>query len=211
MYQVVSREGYSVGTVTTAIPVHHRQRLLDALAASIADRGYRDTTVADVVRLARTSRRTFYEHFASKETCFVALITEANDEMIRRITAAVDPAAPWPTQVRRAVEEWLDCADSQPAVTHSWIRDIPALGVLGRDLQRDLMERFVTMIQTLTDAESLRAAGIVRAPRQVAIVLLGGLRELMATTVEDGGRLTDITETSVRVAIALLGPGAAGA
>ncbi|MFL6125957.1 helix-turn-helix domain-containing protein [Actinophytocola sp.] len=54
--------------------------------------GYRSTTVADIVRRARTSRRTFYEHFAGKEECFVALLTDANDAMIRSITAAVDPA-----------------------------------------------------------------------------------------------------------------------
>lgn len=190
-------------TVTTA---DFRQRLLDALAEAIAEIGYRDTTVADVVRLAKTSRRTFYEHFTSKETCFVALITAANDEMIRRISAAVDPALPWPSQVRQAIEAWLACCDAQRAVTHSWIRDIPSLGALGRDLQRDLMERFIDMVQSLTDTEGLRAMGIERVPRQLAIVLLGGLRELIASTVEDGGRVTDITETAVDATIALLGP-----
>jgi AcrR family transcriptional regulator len=192
--------------MVTSVQTDFRRRLLDGLAAAIADIGYRDTTVADIVRLARTSRRTFYEHFTSKETCFVALITETNDEMIRRISAAVDPTAAWPTQVRQAVEEWLACSDAQRAVTHSWIRDIPALGVLGRDLQRDLMEKFIDMVQSLTDTESLRAMGIGRVSRQMAIVLLGGLRELIASNVEDGGEATDITETAVQASIALLGP-----
>ena len=54
-----------------------RQRLLDALEESIAEDGYPNTTVGDVVRRARTSRRTFYEHFSSREACFVALIADA--------------------------------------------------------------------------------------------------------------------------------------
>ncbi|MBF6248423.1 TetR family transcriptional regulator, partial [Nocardia elegans] len=37
-----------------------RRRLLDGMAAAVRERGYRDATVADVVRHARTSRRTFY-------------------------------------------------------------------------------------------------------------------------------------------------------
>jgi AcrR family transcriptional regulator len=41
----------------------HRERLIAAMAASVEERGYADTTVADVVRIARTSRRTFYQHF----------------------------------------------------------------------------------------------------------------------------------------------------
>ncbi|WP_344865465.1 TetR/AcrR family transcriptional regulator [Amycolatopsis ultiminotia] len=191
---------------TAAAPADFRQRLLDGLALSITERGYQDTTVADIVRLAKTSRRTFYEHFSGKEPCFAALITEANNEMIRRIAAAVDPADPWQVQVRRAIGAWLDAADTQRAVAHSWIRDVPALGMLARELQRDLMERFITMVQTLTDTAELRGAGVGRASRQQAIVLLGGLRELIATTVEDGGRIADITETAVQASIALLGP-----
>ena len=183
-----------------------RRRLLDGLVASIAAVGYRNTTVADIVRHARTSRRTFYEHFASKEACLVALLTDANAELVRQISAAVDPAAPWATQVRQAVEAWIASAQSAPAITLSWIRDVPSLGEAARELQRDVMEEFVTMIQTLCDTEEWHAAGLGPVPRQLAVMLLGGLRELIATTVEDGGQVGDITEVAVQASIALLRP-----
>ena len=48
--------------------------MLDGLADSIGERGYRDTTVADIVRHARTSKRTFYDQFSSKEECFIELL-----------------------------------------------------------------------------------------------------------------------------------------
>jgi len=183
-----------------------RQRLLDGLAASIEADGYRNTTVADIVRRARTSRRTFYQHFADKGACFVALLTAANTEMIRQISAAVDPAAPPPTQVRQAVEAWVACAESRPAITLSWIRDLPSLGAAARRLQREMMEPFVVMIQTLCDTGEWRAAGARPVSRQLAILLLGGLRELIATTVEDGGQISDVTEVAVQASIALLDP-----
>jgi AcrR family transcriptional regulator len=183
-----------------------RRRLLDGLAESIAAEGYRDTTVAHVVRRARTSRRTFYEHFASKEACFVALLADSNAQTVRQITAAVDPNAPWRRQVRQAVEAWIAHAESEPALTLSWIRDLPSLGAAARSLQREMMEAFVVMVQTLCDTGELRAAGIGPVSRQLAIMLLGGLRELAATTVEDGGRIGDVTEEAVRASIALLGP-----
>lgn len=183
-----------------------RQRLLDALGASIAQEGYRTTTVADIVRRARTSRRTFYEHFESKEACFIALLTDANARTVREVTAAVDPNAPWRKQVRQAVEAWIACAESEPAITLSWIRDMPSLGAAARSLQREMMEAFIVMVQTLCDTGELRAAGVGPVSRQLAIMLLGGLRELAATTVEDGGRIGDVTEEAVRASIALLGP-----
>jgi AcrR family transcriptional regulator len=183
-----------------------RRRLLDGLAASIAAEGYRNTTVADIVRRARTSRRTFYEHFSGKEACFVALLTDANAAMIRQISAAVDPSEPWQEQVRQAVRAWLAAAESEPALMVSWIRDVPSLGAPARRLQRDVMEAFVVMIQTRCDTEEWRAVGAGPVSRQVAVMLLGGLRELIATAVEDGGRIGDVTEVAVRASIALLDP-----
>lgn len=187
-------------------PGEFRRRLLDALAASIAQEGYRTTTVADIVRRARTSRRTFYAHFESKEACFIALLADANARTVRQVTAAVDPDAPWRRQVRQAVEAWIGCAESEPAVTLSWIRDMPSLGAAARSLQREMMEAFIVMVQTLCDTGELRAAGVGPVSRQLAVMLLGGLRELAATTVEDGGRIGDVTEQAVRASIALLGP-----
>ncbi|MFI7672911.1 TetR/AcrR family transcriptional regulator [Actinophytocola sp. NPDC049390] len=183
-----------------------RQRLLDGLAASIEVDGYRSTTVADIVRRARTSRRTFYEHFDSKEACFVALLTDANTAMIREISAAVDARAPWTRQVRQAITTWIDCAESQPAITLSWIRDVPSLGAAARELQRDVMSAFVTMIQTLCDTDEWRAVRTEPVSEQLALILLGGLRELIATTVEDGRRVSEMSEVAVRASIALLGP-----
>ncbi len=183
-----------------------RRRLLDGLAASIVADGYRNTTVADIVRRARTSRRTFYEHFSGKDACFIALLNESNAEMIRKISAAVDSSQPWATQVRQAIEAWIACVESEPTIMVSWIRDVPSLGDAARRLQRDTMEAFITMIQTLCDTDELRAAGIGPVPRQLAIMLLGGLRELTATTIEDGGRIGDLTEVAVHASLALLGP-----
>jgi AcrR family transcriptional regulator len=182
------------------------RRLLDGLATSIAEKGYRNTTIADVVRGARTSRRTFYEYFSSKEACYIALLTAANTAVVQQISAAVDQTAPWVTQVRQAIEAWIACAESEPAIMLSWIRDVPALGDAARRLQREMMEAFIAMIQTLCDTGEWRAAGIGPPSRQLAIMLLGGLRELTASTVEDGGRIGDVTEVAVQASIALLGP-----
>ncbi len=183
-----------------------RQRLLDALEEGIAEDGYPRTTVADIVRRARTSRRTFYEHFDSREACFVALLTEANAEQVRQISAAVDANAPWPSQVRQAIEAWISSGESRSPLMLSWIRDVPSLGDAARGLQRDAMENFIEMVQALGGTERFRAAGIGPVSRQRIIMLLGGLQELAAIAVEEGGRVSDVTEEAVDASIALLAP-----
>lgn len=48
---------------------HQRERLVTGLAHCIEEKGYRATTVADIVRETKTARNTFYDNFASKEEC----------------------------------------------------------------------------------------------------------------------------------------------
>lgn len=176
-----------------------RDRLLDGLAHSIRERGYHDTTIADIVRGAHTSRRTFYDEFPSKEACFLALLRSTNEFVAQRIARAVDPAAPIHTQVRQAIETYLDSLASRPEITLSWIRELPALGISARTLQRDMMESMADLITRLCTA-----AGIRPVSRQVAILLLGGLRELVAVTVEDGGEVHAIGEVAIGATLALL-------
>ena len=189
-----------------AASAEFRRRLLEGMAAAIRECGFRDSTVADVVRHARTSRRTFYEHFPSKQACFIALLQTANAAMVRQIAAAVDPGAPWHAQVRQAIEAWIAEAQSDLPLTLSWIRDLPSLGSDARHLQREALEAFVVLIQHLSDTPELRTAGVAPPSRQLAILLLGGLRELIATTVEDGRDIGDIAEVAVQATQALLGP-----
>lgn len=183
-----------------------RRRLLDAMATAVRERGYQDSTVADVVRHARTSRRTFYEHFTSKQDCFIALLTEHHKDMIQRIDAAVDPHMPWRTQVRQAIEAWIHAAQREPSLTLSWIRVVPALGDDTRQLQREVGAAFVTLIQKLADTPEFAAAGLRPPSRQVATILFGGFRELIATTVEDGDDIAGIIDVAVESAIGLIAP-----
>ena len=184
-----------------------RRRLLDGLAASIRERGYRDTTVADIVRHARTSKRTFYGQFSSKEECFVELLWAGNQEMIARIRAAVDPEADWRDQIRQAVEAWVADIEARPAVTLSWIRELPALGHDVRAVQRRGMAAVTDMFIDMSNNPGFRRAHIAPITHPMAVLLFGGLRELSALAVEDGADVRDIVETAVAGSIAILGTG----
>jgi AcrR family transcriptional regulator len=183
-----------------------RSRLLDGLAQSIADRGYRDTTVADVVRNAKTSKRTFYDQFASKEACFIELLRANNEGMIVRIRGSVDPEADWTDQIRSAATAYVDHIAAHPAITLSWIREAPGLGAVALPLHRVAMEQFADMLIDLTDSAGFRRVALPPIPRPLAVILVGGLRELTATTVEAEGDVSDILEPAVTAALAILGP-----
>ena len=184
-----------------------RMRLLDGLAESIAERGYRDTTVADVVRNAKTSKRTFYGEFVSKEECFVELLRTNNDVLVVAIQSAVDPDAEWHEQIRSAVRAYVDHISRRPAITLSWIREAPALEAVAQPLHRLAMEQLTDMLVVLTDSPGFRRAGLSPISRPLALILLGGLRELTAQVVERGRDLHEISEPAFIAGIAIVGSG----
>ena len=184
----------------------HRERLLAGLASALRERSYWEVTVADVVRHARTSRRTFYEHFAGKQDCLIALLREENDQAVARIAAAVNPRSPWQAQVRQALEAWIGGVEDDPGVRLCWIRVVPSLGAAARPLLRQTMTAFADLIRTLAESPELASAGVTPPAPQETVMLLGGLKELIATTVEDGGDLSSIIDVATDVAIRILAP-----
>lgn len=66
-----------------------RRDLLRAAVRLAGSAGYEGTRVADIVAEAGLSKSTFYEHFTSKEDCFVELNRRTSAQMLR---GAVDTA-----------------------------------------------------------------------------------------------------------------------
>lgn len=196
----------TAGDTALAGPDPFRLRLLDGLADSIAARGYRATTVAHIVSAARTSKRTFYDQFPSKEQCFLELLQVQFGVMAEDIRVAVDPEADWHQQIRQAVEGYVGHIEARPALTLSWIRELPYLGDEARPVQRQGLELLTNLLISLSSSPGFRRAELPPLTWPLAVILVGGLRELVALAVEDGRPVRDIMAPAIDASVALLGP-----
>jgi AcrR family transcriptional regulator len=178
----------SPGDVAAGEPGGHRDRLIAAMAASIIEKGYRDTTVADVVRLARTSRRSFYEHFVDRDACFLALFDATNDAMMGEIAAAVQPDQTLDAQVDSAIDAYIDNVSKQPALYASFVRELPGLGRAGAERGLATLERFAAMLVALVDSGRAVQPNMAARPltMDTAIIIVGGLRELAVISLQRG-------------------------
>src|SRR5665811_1692146 len=68
-----------------AVARHQKGRLMGAMVEAVARHGYAGVTLRELVGLAGVSKTTFYEHFDSKQDCFLA----AFEEIIRQATERV--------------------------------------------------------------------------------------------------------------------------
>src|SRR3954453_16673759 len=92
-----------------------RQRMTDAMAETVAAKGYAGTTVGDVVAGAGVSRKTFYEHFRDKEDCFLAEFGSGVEMLLAAIASAVPETSTRMSLVRARVRAYLATLAARPA------------------------------------------------------------------------------------------------
>jgi AcrR family transcriptional regulator len=194
-------------------PTDHRQRLIAAMSESVAHKGYRDTTVADVVRIARTSRRSFYEQFEDRDACYLALFDAVNDRLMAAVAGAVKPEEPWERQVDQALAAYLDAVAAQPGLSQSFVRELPALGKAGSDRQFAVVERFASQLVGLVERGRRERAGLEAGPLtlDMALMIAGGLRELTVISIQQARDVREVRPVAADVIKAILRGAARGA
>jgi AcrR family transcriptional regulator len=153
----------------------HRSRLLEGMAHAVAAKGYADTTIADIVREASVSRRTFYEHFQTKADCLTALYEAASHNALKVLRDAIDPSHEWQTQVERALAAYLACMAANPVLMRTLFIEILGLGAVGlaarRRVNQEIADFMLHVIQ----------GGLTP---QMATAVVGGINELVLQYIE---------------------------
>jgi len=161
----------------------HRSRLLEGMAHAVAAKGYGETTIADIVRAASVSRRTFYEHFHTKADCLIALYQAASYNALKVLRGAIDPAREWPGQVERALGAYLGSMAQNPILMRTLFVEILGLGPAGlaarRRVNRDIADFMLAVVAANPAADPGR-----RLSPQMAMAVVGGINELVLDYIE---------------------------
>src|SRR5215218_5357838 len=80
------------GTPRDEAQRNQRERLFAAMVATVGEKGYEATTVADLVELSGVSRSAFYRHFDDKQACFLAAVKAMVEPTLEQLGA--DDSAP---------------------------------------------------------------------------------------------------------------------
>jgi AcrR family transcriptional regulator len=158
----------------------YRGRLLAGLAEAITEVGYAELTVADVVRRARVSKRTFYEHFAAKEDALLALYEAQSARVIAEIEGAIAGVPPGEPRLAVGAAVYLASLQSRAGLVRTLLVEILHVGPPGLAMRRVVTRRFAALLQRELAAAG---AGAALAPG-VATALVGGINELILEAVE---------------------------
>ena len=122
-----------------------RHQLLEAARDAFCERGYRATTVAEIVSRARTARGTFYLYFRNKDDVFAEVLAENCEELLRE-TGGSYPQEDRRAAVEAATRDYLRAFARRRGV---WRAMLEAFGG-PTDVERqwiDLRARFVDRIE----------------------------------------------------------------
>lgn len=166
-----------------ATGLDHRRRLLDAMAESVGAKGYAATTIADLAGQARVSKRTFYEHFADKAECLIALYEAASGQALSVLRAQVDTRRDWHEQVERALRAYFEALATNPVLLQTLFIEILALGPAGLAARRRVHQRLAGFIEEVVNADPAHHERPL--PPVLAVGIVGGINELVLQAIEN--------------------------
>ena len=186
----------------------HRLRLMEGMAAAVNEKGYAATTIGDIVRHSRVSKRTFYEHFADREACFLACYAYGGELALRAVAEAAGRGGPWPQRVRAATRAYLAALQARPELTRTLLVEVHGAGSRALALRRAVLQRFARLLCELVETGRRDHPELRELTPAISTALVGGINELVLATVEQGGadRLDQLEETIAGLVGSVLRP-----
>ena len=166
-----------------------RERLLRAVIAAVDTAGFRDVTVADIVRGARVSRAAFYTHFADKEDCFLAAARQGGLLLADRVVSAAKKApddADAEDLLRASLGAFVDFLAEEPAFARAFYIDMPVAGPPAVRLLEAAQHGFARLNRAWHERARRDHPGWPVVPYQAYYALAGATTELVRAEVRRG-------------------------
>jgi AcrR family transcriptional regulator len=188
------------------VEASQRTRLLEAVGRAVAERGYAGATIDDVVRRAGVSKKTFYEHFADKQDCFLAAYEAASEELLERVREAHASEDDWLERTRAGVRAYLRWLSAEPALARVFLIEVAAAGPQALEQREGLRDRYAELMR------ERRVDGQTKLPIEVFHAVVAAVDDVVVRHIRDSGAedLPALEPVLVYLQVALLaGPEAA--
>jgi AcrR family transcriptional regulator len=187
-----------------------RGRLFAAAAAVFARVGYADATAEAIAREAGMSKATFYEHFANKEECIVALFDAATEMVLdaMRQAAARDAADDPRARVRSTLGAVLETLATYPDESQTLLVEIVGAGPRAMERRDRALEAVAQYLEELNAQDAARGA-TPRLAEHEAFAIVGAVVELASRQIRTGvpGHIRELEPVVERLTLGLLAAG----
>lgn len=124
-----------------------RKQILAAMIRVVGRKGYRETSVADVIEEAGTSRTTFYKHFDDKHDCFLAAYDMLVEQVFAEVVGQCNGAESWLERVQKGLETIVEMFSLDPELARTAVVEVAAAGAEARQRHWDAVARFTEYLE----------------------------------------------------------------
>jgi AcrR family transcriptional regulator len=155
-----------------AAAADQRRRILEATADLVAEQGYPETTIEQIVRRAKVGYATFYKHFTDKQEAFLALFDAATERTAYEVEEAYDREdGPWPDKVGAALGALLKVVAAHPNVARACMVEALTAGPQAAARHEAALKRFAPLLRPGRELNPRRE----RLPETLEDTLAGGV------------------------------------
>ncbi|MCL2769668.1 MAG: TetR/AcrR family transcriptional regulator [Solirubrobacterales bacterium] len=125
----------------------HRERILQATATVMTDKGYADTTVADVVAGAGISRDVFYHHFSDKRHAFLEAQRRGVQETLLFSAEAFFAGRTWPERMWNVLHVLTEAITVSPGFAHLQMVESFTAGIAAIQYVQEMTTSYMVFLQ----------------------------------------------------------------
>jgi AcrR family transcriptional regulator len=191
--------------------IRQRGRLFAAASAVFARMGYADATAEAIAREAGMSKATFYEHFANKEDCIIALFDVGTQDVLNVMREAADetPADDPRARVRVTLGAFLETLAEFPDDSQTLLVEIVGAGPRAMEHRDGALEAVAQYLVELNRQDAERGATPLLASPHDAYAITGAVVELASRQIRTGvpEDIRDLEPVIERLILGLLDAG----
>jgi AcrR family transcriptional regulator len=151
-----------------------RDLILAAMIRVVGSKGYKETSVADVIEETPTSRTTFYKYFEDKHDCFLAAYEMLVEQVFAEVVANCDGSQPWLERVETGLSTIVKLFALDPELARTAVVEVAAAGADARQLHWNAVSRFTAFLE---DGREL--SGGRELPENISLMSAGAVSGLI--------------------------------
>jgi AcrR family transcriptional regulator len=151
-----------------------RDLILAAMIRVVGRKGYKETSVADVIEEAGVSRTTFYKHFEDKHECFLAAYEMLVEQVFAEVIANCDGTESWLRRMEKGLATIVKLFALDPELARTAVVEVAAAGADARQMHWDAVARFTQYLEDgreLSDGREL--------PENISLMSAGAVSGLI--------------------------------
>jgi AcrR family transcriptional regulator len=180
---------------------NQRERIVDATAAIVAEKGLQGLTIPEIARRANVSHQTFYEMYPTKDDAFLGAQKVGLHQALGIAVQAYEAQGEdWPMGVAAGIRALLDYLASEPAHAHLTVVDTFAASPLAIEIRETGLHAFAAYLQPGYHYAPARSVPGI-APEAIA----GGIWQILHNHIEHE-RVQDIADLAPQLVYVALAP-----